>query len=454
MLESVGAMAKTTGEHTLESGVSPVIPDEVRLVLAALHAEGTRGVLLHPTDGFGPEHDVDLAVDRPLEFVRPVVLRTLRKLGLTSVAILEYDIGGYEAVVVGRVVSGSLEAQKIDLAHDNRGIGRHGVPMSRLIESAIEHEGVRSPAPAWEAVYLVSKRVQKGEWDRLEAVNKLVGEAPGDFERAAREVLGRRWATLLAARLERGGALVRSPQEGRRLRRAITLRRLIRSPWIPWLRLQRFGRRLRRATGAYVVICGADGSGKSTLADELAELVGPLFHGILRLHWQPGIFPRPGSLIGRGVPDPKRPHGARPSNPVISAARLLYYWLDQVVGYWVRIWPFRLRSGLVLMERGYRDLEVDPRRYRVRLPQGVLRAFSRTVPQADLTLVLSGSPELLHERKPELPLPEVARQTRYWELIARNSDRTQHIDAGRPADEVLAAAMKGLLEAREEAMTA
>jgi hypothetical protein len=450
-----GGAVSETGQRDLRPGPSMrfVIPDEVRAVLAALQADGIGAVLLHPADGFGPEHDVDIAVDRPLGLVRPIVLRSLRKLGLTPVAIMEYDIGGYESVVVGRLAGGSFQAQAIDIAHDPWGVGRYGVPMSRLIKRAFERDGIPTPPPGWEAVYLVSKRVQKGDWNqKLGTTQDLVSQDVAGFERAARVVLGRRWAARLTTRLARG-PLVRSGREARGIRRAITLRRMIRAPWIPALRLRRAGRRLGRATGVYVLICGADGAGKSSLAAQLADHVGPLFRRTLRLHWRPGILPRPGSLIGRRPPDPELPHGSPPSAAAPSFARLVYYWLDHVVGYWLRIWPFRLRSGLILMERGFRDLEVDPRRYRVRLPPGILRAFSRTVPRADLTLVLSGSPAVFHDRKPELPLPEVARQTRYWEQIARKSDRTQHINAGRPPDEVLAEAIKGLLQTREEAMT-
>jgi thymidylate kinase len=422
-------------------------PPEIRAVLEALEASGTRVAFLHPADGFGPRHDVDIAVDQRIERVEPTIVRALEAVGFTHVTTMEYDVGGSESLVFARTTGSGLQAVAIDVVHDPRGIGKYGIPMAPVLESAIVRHGFRSPTRAWEAVYLLSKRVRKGGWEkRLHRLPGLLGGALGEFERAARIVMGPRWAARLVARLGDGSTVVRSAAEAAQIRRAITLRRFVRDPWNPFRRCSRAVRRLRRPTGLYVTICGVDGSGKSTLAMSLLEEAGPLFRRTLRLHWRPDLLPRLGSLAGRPTPDADCPHEADPSGVPTALLRLLYYWIDHVLGYWVRIWPARLRSGLVIMERGFLDIKVDPRRYRMRAAGSLVDALARVVPRSDVQLVLAAPPDLIRRRKQELSKDEVRRQTAEWTRIARSSGRARVLDGARPPHEVLAQALRALLD--------
>src|SRR5918996_550121 len=424
------------------------VPRMVRAVVDGLEGSGARVAVLHPTDGFGPDHDIDIAVDRPIRSVRPTIVRAMEAEGFTFVTSIEYDVGGAETIVFARVADTHLEAVGIDVAHDPRGIGRYGVAMAVLLDDTTRELGTPSPGSAWEAVYLLSKRVRKGGWDRLEILHRLVGEERGRFEEAARIVVGGRWAARLTARLEDGSTLVRSPAEASRIRRAISSRRILREPWGPVRRVARTVRRLRTPTGLYVTISGVDGAGKSTLAADLVERAGPLFRRCLRLHWRPALLPRLGSLAARPRPDPERPHGSNPSGTLASSLRLLYYWIDHVLGYWARIWPARIRSGLVVMERGFLDMSVDPRRYRMAGPWRLVDVLARAVPGPDLHVVLVAHPEVLHHRKPEVPMEEMRRQTAEWERIARSSARARILDAGRPLDEVRTEALRALIQCR------
>lgn len=420
-------------------------PSEVRAVLEALKASGTRAALLHPTDGFGPRHDVDIAVDQRVENVRPTIVRALKTEGFTHVTTIEYDVGGSASLVFARVDGSRLRAIAIDVVHDPRGIGRYGIPMAPLLESAVMRDGVRSATPAWEAVYLLAKRVRKGGWERLHELHDLLDERVNDFERAARIVLGPRWAARFITRLGEGSTIVRSAEEASRIRRAITRRRFMRDPWNPFRRPARVARRLLRPTGVYVTICGVDGSGKSTLTTKLLEEAGPLFRRTLRLHWRPELLPRLGSLAGRPLNDTDRPHEADPSGGPAALLRLLYYWTDHVLGYWMRIWPTRVRTGLVVMERGFLDMSIDPRRYRMRTTS-LAKALARAVPRPDLQLVLTASPDVIHRRKQEVSSEETRRQTGEWTRIAASSPRARTLDAARPPREVLVQALQALLD--------
>lgn len=175
-----------------------------------------------------------------------------------------------------------------------------------------------------------------------------------------------------------------------------------------------------RRHGVYVLVAGPDGTGKSTLVRRLTELGGREFRAVRTMHWRPGVLPRLGHLAGREVPDATRPHDRPPYGPLLSLVRLVYYWLDQVVGFWLAISPCRRRGGLVVMERGYWDMLVDPRRYRLGCPSMITRFLGPLVPRPDLTVVLGGDPTVIADRKGELPAAEIARQLGCWRRLARH----------------------------------
>jgi hypothetical protein len=105
----------------------------------------------------------------------------------------------------------------------------------------------------------------------------------------------------------------------------------------------------------------------------------------------------------------------------------------------------RRRSALVVIERGWRDLEVDPLRYRLRAPRSLIRTAGALLPHPDLVLVLAAPGRVVADRKSELPAAEVDRQRRAWESIAAaKPDRYVELDASRSEHEVLAAAVRAI----------
>jgi hypothetical protein len=125
----------------------------------------------------------------------------------------------------------------------------------------------------------------------------------------------------------------------------------------------------------------------------------------------------------------------------VSLVRLVYYWMDFLVGTWLRVSPVRRRGGLVMMERGWWDMLVDPRRYHLRHYRGLIRFLGRLLPAPDLVVVLHAPPEALTHRKKELPSSELAWQNDTWaQLDLPTRTTTIVLDATRSLDDLVAEA--------------
>jgi hypothetical protein len=199
-------------------------------------------------------------------------------------------------------------------------------------------------------------------------------------------------------------------------------------------------------TGLTVVVAGPDGSGKSTLADTLPRSCEGPFRRDLHIHWRPGVLPSRGTIVGRAAGDPTNPHG-RPAHGIwVSSAALVYYWMDFLLGSWLRVLPIRVRSGLVVMERGWWDIAVDPRRYRMQVSPRVVAALGHLLPSPDLMLILEAPVKSLSERKGELPAQEAQRQIDAWRRIVPGHIPQAFLDASESIDDSAASARDVVFE--------
>jgi hypothetical protein len=408
---------------------------------------GERAVLLTATEEEPAlEGDLDFAVTQmdpmwPLRADRPWRL----------CQCIRYDLTGWHWILER---DGGIVA--IDTLDDPNGIGQYGFPTSLIRGDTIE--------PGILAAYLTSKRIRKaGRWnDVYETTRPFAAEwqriramAAGDesrFRRTLDVVFGRGLAHQVAASVLAGvpptPALRRRARVtllARRFRTTARIARGVHAGASRWL-----GRMLA-PTGLVVTIVGPDGSGKSTLSRTLPEACRGLFRRHARLHWRPGVLPRPGAIVGTGEADTSRPHGRPTHGRTLSLCLLAYYWLDFLVGGYAKVWPVKVRSGLVLLERGWADIAVDPRRYRLDVSPAIVRALGRLLPRPDMTVVLDANPEVIRHRKPELTAEESERQRREWRERPPSGSRASFVDASRMPDAVVHDARNAIvrhLEAR------
>lgn len=425
----------TTSESSLDE-VLPNLPDILAEEVRVLHARGT--------NGFFGGGDIDCALKR----VRP--WWSLRLDGGTRLCqSLRYDISATYHVFDRRG-----EVTAVDCLDDPEGIGKYGFSTRVVFEGDGRTDAVA--APAVRAAYLTVKRIRKNigasrDWQRIA---ELARADRRTYERILTGLLGEAWGRQLCAVIldENAPPSERTLRIGQILICAGRYRNVSRGARILGLRVGRVFQRVTRPTGLAVLIVGPDGSGKSTLADSVADATAGLFRRQYRFHGHAGLLPRPGALVGRDPADTTTPHARPAHGPLVSYALLAYHWANSLTGHLLWIQPARLRTGLVVSERGFLDIVVDPRRYRIAADLRGLRLVSRLVPAPDIAFVLEGPAELAHARKPELSLDEIRRQTAEWRALMGRRVHVRFLSAAEPKESLAMAAREeivGALEQRE-----
>ena len=182
------------------------------------------------------------------------------------------------------------------------------------------------------------------------------------------------------------------------------LSNLITFLWTFW------GNYLRSNTGFSVGFTGPDGSGKTTVIDLLLEQLAPVFRTAHKYyHFRPALFGNLGEVAhSAGLKkevdrDYSKPHRGGQTSALSSFARLLYYSLDYIVGYFVKVKAVTRITRIVIFDRYYTDIICDSRRSRIYLNYKFLYGFGKLfIPSLDYNILLTASTDTILARKKEL----------------------------------------------------
>ena len=191
---------------------------------------------------------------------------------------------------------------------------------------------------------------------------------------------------------------------------------------------RRVFQRLWCPPGMLLVLCGPDGSGKSTAAQLLSSRLKTTFspEKSQYFHWKPRLWKQ--SKEGQASP---APHGRPRRGMLASWLYFTLHWLEFVLTAMIRIRPVTFRGGLVVIDRYYDDFFVDQSRYRLSVPQWLVRFGYRFIQKADLAFVLDAPTELLQQRKAEVPPLETERQRQAYRRLATCLLNARLIDASQ-----------------------
>jgi thymidylate kinase len=207
-----------------------------------------------------------------------------------------------------------------------------------------------------------------------------------------------------------------------------------------FLSIKRAIHRTFNPVGMTVAILGPDGCGKSTIVNKTADLLSKSFHGITLFYWRPELLKQPGVAlrlredIQKGNPNP---HDLQPEPSIKSFLRFLYYLIDFVIGFALKVLPLKIKKHLCIFDRYYYDVLVDSKRYKFFLPSFLLKVPLFLIPKPDITFILDVPPEELYARKKELPLSELKRQREMFLSLAKKLPNAYIIDNSRPLEESL-----------------
>lgn len=394
-------------------------------------------VVLHGYEQY-PEHigsDVDYAV-RNTDL--PNAARTLRETCAAHdwaiAQVFRHAVYGYYFVAFNR--HSINQTIKLDMC------SHYGRSFTLLLEDRdlLEGHRVRSdfrvPAIRAEFAYILAKALAKGK-SLHEVAPRLL-----DLAKADRAGCMQAFTRLTGLPAEEVEAVCRGTLTADRWKqmREDVLRR---HSWNILFACREIFRRVRRflqPTGLIVGIHGVDGSGKSTLLEYLPSLLEPFFRKHHMIHFQPGLFGK------RRKDAVQSPHAHPPRSKPASWLKVLYYYADWLFGYFGDLRWRIARSTLVLCDRTFDDLVVDPKRYRLQTSSTLANVLRRSLPAPSLILVLVGPAESVHARKPELSVAEIERQQDMLHRLAATDQRMRIIDAGQSPDMVADDSAKAVLQ--------
>lgn len=182
-----------------------------------------------------------------------------------------------------------------------------------------------------------------------------------------------------------------------------------------------------------VVLLGPDGCGKSSVVSDLEQSLSDRF-GEIEVHH---LRPRKGRAGSRGRIVVENPHEQPPRSRLQSMAKLFYLLWDYSAIYrWKRRMKRQDSPKLIIFDRYYHDLLVDPVRYRYSGPMWLARWVGNLIPRPDLWILLDAPADVIHSRKSEVTFEETQRQRQaYLDLVARLENGCV-VDAAQPLEKV------------------
>src|SRR5208337_1683504 len=131
------------------------------------------------------------------------------------------------------------------------------------------------------------------------------------------------------------------------------------------------------------------------------------------------------------------PHANPYRSGPVSMFKLLYWLVACWFGYMLTIRPAQVNSRLVICDRYFDDIQIDPRRYR--LPESSLWFANLIVPLAprpDLYVLLDVATEVVQQRKSEVSPAESQRQRLAYLDMFRLLPNAFVVNAASSVDEV------------------
>ena len=341
---------------------------------------------------------------------------------------------------------GRVSCLRLDISADCVRAGRLLLRAEEILEGRVREDpsGLPVPAPDREFVYLLLKKVEQQALTDSTAAHL---EAQWRKDPAGcRTWLTRFWSGSDAAVLGRAAETGDWRPVRARLHR---LRRALRGRVAPRWRyrgqgLARLAKRLLQPTGTVVAFLGPDGTGKTSVIERSVVGLASIFQRTVSHHFKPNLLGL--TLPGQAPALGRLGRGPSPGWSPVSVGKLAYYLCDYWIGYAAKVWPRLVRTSLVLFDRYFDDLGIDPVRLRHRGCMALAGRLRRLVPGPELYILLDAPPGIIQARKREVSTEETARQRAAFLELLRGRRNAHVVDASRQLDDVAADVQRLVLD--------
>lgn len=202
-----------------------------------------------------------------------------------------------------------------------------------------------------------------------------------------------------------------------------------------WRRKLDQWRRWRQPAGLLIACLGPAGSGRSNVVEQLgAQPLAP-FASAHVINIRPRIV----------RPVPVDPDSRVPRGRLGTMAKLMMFVADYWLGYWCRIRPKLVASTMVVSNRYFDDILVDPGYYRIDRFRSLARWLLPWIPRPELWLVFDVPSEVLQTRTREVAEEEAARLRSEYRKVLRRREDVVVLDAGQPLDQLSAEAERAIV---------
>ncbi len=164
----------------------------------------------------------------------------------------------------------------------------------------------------------------------------------------------------------------------------------------------------RRKMGTLISFSGPDGAGKSTLVKPFIDLLHDLglSHTNIPHHFLtkniPSLHKLPVAPAKFAKQDYTKPYQTKPKGIINSTIRTIYYYFAFLVDRQIYINKMLKSNEIVVFDRYYLDLVVDPSRIRICLNKNHVISIFGTLPKPNISIIVLANKEQIFKRKGEL----------------------------------------------------
>ncbi len=387
------------------------------------------------------ESDVDIVVPQALACNIPeLVAKFAHVTDLRLAQIIQHERNAYYCVLTWFCKNKHCNMIHLDLSGDYVRDNKMFIPASKLLASrkkkyidANNSCYFFTPSFANEFLYYFLKRVDKNAVNATQ-FSHMRQQYKGDISGVS-SVLCERFSSQLVHEIQnimeandlQGLNLINS-----KIRKEFqyNLGVIIRGKWQD---LRRVIKRVVYPTGINICFLGPDGSGKSSVIDRILPVIEPIYRKQKYIHLRPKLGYK---NIGSSE-KVENPHAQELRGVVGSLLKIVYFFFDYILGYFLKIRPMLVRSTCVVFDRYYYDLLVDPRRYRYGASMNFANFVGKFIPKPDLVILLDAPADVLQQRKQEVPYEETARQRDVYLMLVKAMGNGVVIDSSQPLDKVV-----------------